>query len=145
MLLKFSRSPFLLREPPRNTWGIRKGWWPIFPLPKRTNSTLLTVSPLFLIIWSISFLHLRTSEEKLHSPTLITFLLQIPVLPSTQNILNIVHVPAVSHLAIFADCEFQRHVSVILLHGGTINVVILPTTFMIKMRFRHGKIRESAL
>lgn len=58
----------------------------------------------------------KTTNEK-YSPIIIAFLLQTPILFSTPNVLNIVHVPAVSHLAVFADHKFQRHVSVVLLCG----------------------------
>ena len=60
-----------------------------------------------------------------------------PIL-SSLNILNIAHVPSVSHPAVSADSKFQRHVSVILLCDVTMERVILLTISMIIMRFRHG-------
>lgn len=84
----------------------------------------------------------KNQQREIHSPILITFLLQISILSSTQNIRN---APAVSQSPFFVDCKFPRHVSVVLLCPVTMNTVILPTTFMIKMRFRRGNISGSAL
>lgn len=54
----------------------------------------------------------KKQQMKKKNPILITYFRTI--FSYTLNILNIVHVPDVSHCAVFEECKFQRHVSVVL-------------------------------
>lgn len=150
MFLKFSSSPFLLREPSRNMWlGISKGLMDLFSANLPSSPVNKIHSAYCITSFSYNLINFLSSSKNQLREMTFTNINHFPTSDSYPFFYSehskYSSCSCCSSSCYLADSKFQRHVSVILLHGVTMNIVILPTTFMIKMRFRRGNICESAL